>query len=67
MTLGTEAVRAHQNGCGASELVVGADDAISWGLVFDLTMNALHGPGARASSVVLVTSAVPGRKLELNL
>src|SRR5260221_289236 len=65
MTLGTEAVRARQAGCGASEIVVGADDAISWGLVFDLMTNVLHAPGASASSVVLVTSATPGRKLVL--
>jgi hypothetical protein len=65
MTLGTEAVRTRQSGCGASQLIVGADDAISWGLVFDLTSSALHAPGASASSVVLVTSAVPGRKLVL--
>jgi hypothetical protein len=63
MTLGTDAVRTAGEGCNASVLVVGADEAMTWGLVFDLATNALSAPGARASAAVLVTSAVPGRKL----
>jgi hypothetical protein len=63
MTLGTDAIRAASEGCNASVLVVGADEAMTWGLVFDLATMALSAPGARASAAVLVTSAVPGRKL----
>jgi hypothetical protein len=63
MTLGMDAVRKQSSGCGASELVVGADDGMTWGLVFDLASAALHLPGARASAAVLVTNATPGRKL----
>ncbi len=63
MTLGGEAVRKQLSGCDASALYVGADDVLTWGLVFDLATGALTAPGARVSSVVLVTSAVPGRKL----
>ncbi len=62
MTLGTEALRAQGEGCSASEVVVGAEDTMNWGLVFDLAANALSAPGARASAAVLVPSAVPGRK-----
>jgi hypothetical protein len=63
MTLGTEAVRSVGARCDASELVVGADEAMSWGLVFDLATMVLQAPGARTSKAVLVASAVPGRKL----
>jgi hypothetical protein len=63
VTLGTEAVRKLASGCNASELVVGADDTFTWGLVFDLATSVLEAPGARASAAVLVTSAAPGRKL----
>jgi hypothetical protein len=66
MTLGTEAVRSVAGGCDASALVVGADDSMTWGLVFDLATMALAAPGARVSGAVLVTSAVPGRKLALD-
>jgi hypothetical protein len=65
MTLGTEAVHRQAIGCGASELIVGADERLSWGLVFDLATMSLQGSGPRASAAVLVTSAVPGRKLAL--
>jgi len=63
MTLGTEAVRTAGARCDASELVVGAEDPMTWGLVFDLATMALHAPGARVNRGVLVTTAVPGRKL----
>lgn len=63
MTLGTDAVRAQWAGCSASQLVVGADETMTWGLVFDLATSALQAPGARANSAVLVMSAVPGRKI----
>jgi hypothetical protein len=63
VTLGTEAVRKQGSACASSELVVGGDDAMTWGLVFDLAMNSLHAPGARTSAAVLVTGVVPGRKV----
>jgi hypothetical protein len=68
MTLGTEAVQTQQTqgaGCGASELLVGSDDRLPWGLVFDLATMSLHAPGARATAAVLVDDAVPGRKVVL--
>jgi hypothetical protein len=65
MTLGTEAVQKQVGGCGAPELLVGADDRFTWGLVFDLAMMSLQAPGSRASAAVLVTNAVPGRKVLL--
>ncbi|HXN30422.1 MAG TPA: hypothetical protein VN894_01115 [Polyangiaceae bacterium] len=65
MTLGTEAVRRQANGCSASPLIVGGDERFTWGLVFDLATMSLQLPGMRASGAVLVTSAVPGRKLTL--
>jgi len=63
MTLGTEAVSQVGARCESSDLVVGADDALTWGLVFDLGTMAFRAPGARTSKAVLVTTAVPGRKL----
>ena len=66
MTLGTEAVRRQTNACSASPLLVGAEERFPWGLVFDLATMSLQLPGTRASGVVLVTSAVPGRKVALD-
>ena len=65
MTLGTDAVRAQQAECEAGDLVVGADDAVTWGLLFDLAYESLHSRWSRAGAVRLVTNAVPGRKLAL--
>ncbi|HEY3821964.1 MAG TPA: hypothetical protein VGL81_32580 [Polyangiaceae bacterium] len=65
MTLGTEAMRKQWTGCGASELVVGADDVLSWGLVFDLATAATQAAGTHPTTAVLVTNVTPGRKLTL--
>ncbi len=65
VTLGTDAIRTQWAGCGASAIAVGAEDTMTWGLVFDLGTSALQAPGSRASSAVLLTTAVPGRKLAL--
>ena len=63
MTLGTEAMRKQWTACPASELVVGAEDVMSWGLVFDLATAGTQAAGTHPSTAVLVTNAVPGRKL----
>jgi hypothetical protein len=65
MTLATDAVRTLWSGCGSPAVVTGADDAMTWGLVFDLATGVLASPGSRASAAVLVTSAMPGKKLVL--
>jgi hypothetical protein len=65
MTLGLEAMRKQWSSCAASELVVGADDAMTWGLVFDLATTGLQAPGTRTSTAVLVANPAPGRKLVL--
>lgn len=65
MTLGTDAVRAQWAGCGSPSVAIGADDAMSWGLVFDLATNALFAPGSRANTVMLLPTATPGKKLAL--
>lgn len=62
MTLGTEAVMKQSSGCNANELFLGADDALTWGLVFDLGTSVLGAPGARASAAVLMRDANLGRK-----
>ena len=49
----------------ADELVVGADDVMSWGLVFDLATAGIQASGTHPSTAVLVTNVVPGRKLVL--
>jgi hypothetical protein len=63
ITLGTDAMRTQATGCNSSEIVVGSDDGLPWGLVFDLATSVLGAPGARASAAVLVTTAARGRKL----
>jgi hypothetical protein len=65
MTLGMDAVRTQWAGCNAPTIAVGADDAMTWGLVFDLATSALQAPGSRANMATLLTSAVPGKKLVL--
>lgn len=65
MTIGTEAVRRQTNACSVSPLIVGAEERFPWGLVFDLANISMQLPGTRSSGVVLVTNAVPGRKLAL--
>jgi hypothetical protein len=65
MTLGGEAVQKQLSGCSASQIFVGEDEGLTWGLVFDLATNALVAPGCRANAAVLVADAVPGRKLAL--
>jgi hypothetical protein len=62
MTLGTEAIMKQAGACNANELFLGADDALTWGLVFDLGTSALSSPGARASAAVLMRDANLGRK-----
>lgn len=65
VTLGTDAVRAVWAGCGAPAIVVGAEDTMTWGLVFDLATTVLKAPGSRASSAILITNATPGHKVTL--
>ena len=62
MTLGTEAIMKQAGACNANELFLGADDVLTWGLVFDLGTSALGSPGARASAAVLMRDANLGRK-----
>jgi hypothetical protein len=62
MTLGTEAIMKQSGSCNANELFLGADDVLTWGLVFDLGTSALGAPGARASAAVLMRDANLGRK-----
>jgi hypothetical protein len=65
MTLGTEAMRKQWSGCNASEIVVGADDVLTWGLVFDLARAAMDASGTHVTVAVLDNAAVPGRKVVL--
>ena len=65
MTLGTELVRTTWAGCTSGQILVGAEDTMTWGLVFDLATRALSSPGSRASAAILVTGVVPGRKVTL--
>jgi hypothetical protein len=65
MTLGTELVRTTWAGCTSGQIIVGAEDTMSWGLVFDLATRVLSSPGSRANAAILVSGAVPGRKVAL--
>jgi hypothetical protein len=68
MTLGTEAVRNATAHCESALLLVGADDAMIWGLVHDLVAIARVTPDGgtplRATQVGVVQSTTPaGRKI----
>lgn len=65
MTLGIDQVRTQWANCESPAIVTGADDVMTWGLVFDLAQLALTAPGTRASAVALVTNASPGKKIAL--
>jgi hypothetical protein len=65
LTLGMDAFRALAESCEASQFAVGADEAMTWGLVFDVAMEALHQSWTRTSAAVVVGDATPGRKLVL--
>jgi hypothetical protein len=65
LTLGMDAVHKVTEGCQASQIAVGADDTMTWGLVFDLAMQALHQPWTRTDAAVVVVDAVPGRRVAL--
>ncbi|HSY22949.1 MAG TPA: hypothetical protein VK841_12575 [Polyangiaceae bacterium] len=65
LTLGLAAVRERREGCGAAELVLAAEDTIPWGVAFDLAEDAMSVTSAQANSVVLVTHALPGKKIDL--
>lgn len=65
MTLGGEAVQKQLSGCSASQIFVGEDEGLTWGLAFDLATNALSVPSRNTTAAVLVADAVPGRKLTL--
>lgn len=65
LTLGMEAMHKETSQCEASAFAVGADDTMTWGLVFDLAMTALHQPWTRTSAAILVTGATPGHKVAL--
>lgn len=65
MTLGTEAMRKQWSSCNVSEIVVGATDVLTWGLVFDLARSAFEASATRVSVAVLDNEAAPGRKIVL--
>ncbi len=65
MTLGGEALRKQMAACSASQVFVGSDEGLTWGLEFDLATGALKAQGSHVSSAVLLADAVPGRKLVL--
>jgi hypothetical protein len=63
LTLGMDVIHKATESCQASEIAVGADDSMTWGLVFDLAMAALHQPWTRTNAAVVVADAVPGHKV----
>ncbi len=65
VTLGTDAVRTQWQGCGAPAIAIGAEDTMTWGLVFDLATTVLGSPGSRANAAILIPGATPGHKLTL--
>jgi hypothetical protein len=70
MTLGTEGVRAQIARCDSTILFVGADDAMSWGLVYDLATMSRVTPDGGATKVTQIAvvpgTVVPGHKVSLD-
>jgi len=66
MTLGTEGVRELVGRCDAAVLFAGADDAMNWGLVFDLaTMSKSSGATKITQFAIVPGTVVPGRKVTI--
>jgi hypothetical protein len=66
MTLGTEGVRDLVGRCDATILLVGADDAMTWGLVFDLaTISKSSGATKITQFGIVPGTVVPGRKVTI--
>jgi hypothetical protein len=71
LTLGTDWLRKASQSCASSTVwVLAADDAITWGLTFDLAMRARGdvegGTSLHATEAVLASEPpVPGRKVEV--
>ena len=63
LTLGMDVIHKATESCQASQIAVGADDSMTWGLVFDLAMAALHQPWTRTNAAVVVADAAPGHKV----
>ena len=71
MTLGTDAVRKAASACDSPVWFVAADDAMTWGLVFDLATMARAGdeggaPLKPTNVGVLTDAPVPGRKVTIS-
>ena len=49
LTLGLEAMHKCATACEATQFAAGADDAMGWGLVFDLALGALHAAWTRTT------------------
>ena len=64
MTLGTEGVREVAARCESPVLLVGADDAMNWGLVYDLAAISKSSGPLKPTEVALVPgTTVAGRKV----
>lgn len=64
ITLGSAALARRAEECNAPFALVAGDDAIKWGVVFDLALaTAQAAPAKAATAVVLTKPPVPGRKV----
>ena len=64
MTLGTEGVRAAAARCESPVLLVGAEETMSWGLVYDLAAISKAGGSLKPTQVAVVPgTTVAGRKV----
>ena len=64
MTLGTEGVREVASRCESPVLLVGADDAMNWGLVYDLAAISKSSGSLKPTQVAIVPgTTVGGRKV----
>jgi hypothetical protein len=68
ITLGSDAIRKASTACDSNVFFVGGDEAMTWGVVFDLAVTARGAvdggaPTLRAKDAVLANDMVPGRKV----
>ncbi|HEY8076341.1 MAG TPA: hypothetical protein VIF62_19585, partial [Labilithrix sp.] len=68
LTRGSEGVRKLVAACDAPAWLVASDDAVTWGLVFDLVLAVSGmddgGTPPRAREVALAAKATPGQKVD---
>jgi hypothetical protein len=65
MTMGGGALAKARSACPAGRVVLGADDAMIWGLLVDLVVASAPSGAKEPTDIVLPDGLVPGRKVKV--